>query len=92
MNSLAYHVVQKNGAMSRFVHNKNLRNTFPYVDNVTIAGKIQEEHDFNAQAFPKAINRNNFTLNETKTIILVSNIRILSYVVGNGLIKLDLDP
>ena len=98
MNSLAYHLVQKDGvaafrrSMSRFVHNKNLQDTFPYLDNVTVAGKIQEEHDSNAQAFVKTIDRNNFTLNETKTISSVSNIQILGYVVGNGLIKPEHDP
>ena len=43
------------------------------------------------KAFIDAIRRRNFTLNEDKTIISVSNIKILGYVAGNKWIKPDLE-
>ena len=57
---------------------------FTYLHNVTVAVKAQEEHDSNVKAFLEAIH-----FNKTKTISTVSDIQILRYVVGNGLIKPD---
>jgi len=47
--------------MSQFVEQENLRDTFPYLDNVTVAGRDQEEHDNNVKLFLAAIRRRNFT-------------------------------
>ena len=73
--------------ISQFVDNENLRDTFPYLDYVSVAGKTQKEHDFNVQAFLDAIHRNNFTHNETKTIGSVSNIQIIVMLLESSLIK-----
>ena len=54
-----------------------------------MAGRNQLEHDDNVKAFLNAINRRNFTLNESKTVKSVSNINILGHVVGNMHIKPD---
>ena len=35
--------------MDSVIEEDNLRDTFPYIDNVTIAGRNQEEHDFNVE-------------------------------------------
>jgi len=75
--------------MSQFVEQENLRDTFPYLDNVTVAGRDQEEHDNNVKSFLAAIRRRNFTLNESKTIASQKDIQILGYVVGNGAVKPD---
>ena len=45
----------------------------------------------NVKLFLHAIRRNNFTLNETKTIKSVQSVQILGYVVEKGLIKPDPD-
>ena len=45
--------------MSQFVEQENLRDTFPYLDNVTVAGRDQEEHDNNVKSFLAAIRRRN---------------------------------
>jgi len=60
-----------------------------YLDNVTVAGRDQEEHDDNVKSFLAAIRRRNFTLNESKTIVSQNDIHILGYVVGNGVVKPD---
>ena len=60
-----------------------------YLDNVTIAGRDQTEHDRNVNAFLDAIHRRKFTLNDSKTVTSVKNINILGYIVGNMVIKPD---
>ena len=75
--------------ISEFIERENLKDVFPYLDNVTVANRTQEDHDANVKLFLDAIHRNNFTLNETKTISSVNSVQILGYVVENGLIKPD---
>ena len=75
--------------ISQFIKEENLSNTYAYLNNVTVAGSTQLEHDRNVKAFIDAIRRRNFTLNENKTISSVSDIKILGYVVGNKCIKPD---
>ena len=74
--------------MDKLVAEENLSGTFPYVDNITVAGRNQEEHDKNVQ---KLIHHRNLTLNETQTKMSVLFINILGYQVGNGIIKPDVD-
>lgn len=75
--------------MNKLVEEENLEGTFPYLDNVTIAGHNQAEHDENFKKFIAVVNRRKLTLNEAKTIKSVSSINILGYWVGNGSIKPD---
>ena len=75
--------------ISQFIKEKNLSNTYAYLNNVTAAGSTQLEHDRNVKAFIDAIRRRNFTLNENKTISSVSDIKILEHFVGNKCIKPD---
>lgn len=76
-------------AMDRFVEDEGLKNTFPYLDNITVAGHNQEEHDANVKRFREAIERRNLTLNESKTVESKSSINLLGYCVGNGTITPD---
>ena len=75
--------------MDKMVEQESLKDTFPYLDNITVAGRNQEEHDLNVEKFLAAIKKRNMTLNDSKTISSVSSINILGYCVGNGLIKPD---
>ena len=76
-------------AMDRFVEEEGLKDTFPYLDNITVAGHDQIEHDENVKKFREAIQRRNLTLNETKTVESKSSINLLGYCVGNGIITPD---
>ena len=76
-------------AISQFVENENLKDVYPYLDNITVAGRTQEEHDKNVESFLNALHRNNVTLNDSKTIHSVNSINILGYVVTKGCIKPD---
>jgi len=70
--------------MDKMVHEEGLKNTFPYLDNITVGGRNQQEHDENVKKFHEAIHRIIPTLNETN-----ASINILGYCVGDGIIKPD---
>ena len=75
--------------MDELVTVENLFNAFPYLENTTIGGRNQIEHDRNMKQFLNALKKN-LTLNEMKTISLVNEINnILGYCVENGQIKPD---
>ena len=63
--------------ISEFIERENLKDVpvFPYLDNVTVAGRTQEDHDANVKLFLDAIRRNNFTFNEMKTISSVNSVQ-----------------
>ena len=73
----------------QFIEEEGLKDTYLYLDNVTVAGHTKEEHDKNVKAFLDAIKRRNFTLYESKTVATKNSITILGYVVGNGEAKPD---
>ena len=75
--------------MQEIVEDEKLCGTFPYLDNITIGGRNQQEHDKNVNSFLNAIKKRNFTLNESKTVSSVSEIKILGYCVGNGTLRPD---
>jgi len=54
--------------MDATVNSESLANTYPYLDNVTVGGRTQVEHDANVQRLLDALARRNMTLNESKTI------------------------
>ncbi|CAB4041233.1 Hypothetical predicted protein, partial [Paramuricea clavata] len=76
-------------AMDKFVDEEGLKDTFPYLDNITVAGRDQEEHDENVQTFHEAIRRRNLTLNETKSVESKSSINLRGYGIGHGVITPD---
>ena len=71
------------------VTQEGLKNTFPYMDNVTVAGVDQADHDRNVAAFFEVIKRRNITLNESKSIHSVPVIDILGYRLSHQSIKPD---
>ena len=75
--------------MDNLVQVEGLKDTFPYLDNITVAGHTQEEHDRNVKRLLECLQRRKWTLNNSKTINSVSSINILGYLVGNGIIKPD---
>ena len=76
-------------AMDKMVDEEGLKDTFPYLDNIRVAGRNQQEHDENVKKFHKAIHRRSLTFNETKSVESKASINILSYCVGDGVIKPD---
>ena len=75
--------------MDKLVQNEGLSDTFPYVDNITVGGRNQQEHDQNVKNLLDALQQRKWTLNDKKSILSVSSINILGYNVGNGIIQPD---
>jgi len=64
------------------VRENDLERCYPYLDDKTIAGANQVEHDRNLQAFYVAASKANLTINESKTQLSKSEISLLGYKVG----------
>lgn len=76
-------------AIDQIIEAENLKLTFPYIDDVTVCGKDQKEHDDNLKRFLSAAKKYNLTLNEQKCSYATNSIQLLGYVVSNGTIKPD---
>ena len=68
---------------------ENLENTFAYVDNVTVCGKNQAEHDENLNKFLNAAKKYNLTFNNDKCVFSAKSADLLGYTIENGTIKPD---
>ncbi|XP_066979054.1 uncharacterized protein [Macrobrachium rosenbergii] len=68
-------------AMDKLVEDEGLKDTFPYLDNITVAGSTQEEHDSNVKKFLEVIQKRKLTLNESKSVMSVPTINVLGYCV-----------
>ena len=60
-----------------------------YLDDITVAGSTQEEHDSNVAAFLKVVSKRNLTLDESKSVLSSSTINVLGYLIGNGMVQPD---
>ena len=77
--------------MDNLLSKEGLKETFSYLDNITVAGRTQQEHDYNVRQLLDPLHRRKWTFNEKKTIASVTTINNLVYLVGNGEIKPDLE-
>ena len=75
--------------MTEFVHKEHLAGVFPYLDNLTICGKDQDEHDTNLELFLAAAKRRNMTYNDEKSVFSTRRLAILGCVVEEGEIHPD---
>jgi hypothetical protein len=64
-------------AIDNIIAKENLRDTFTYVNNITICGADQQSHDRNLFKFLVAAKKYNLTFNEDRSIISVSCINLL---------------
>ncbi|XP_062909829.1 LOW QUALITY PROTEIN: uncharacterized protein LOC134349429 [Mobula hypostoma] len=78
-------------AMDRMVDQCQLKATFPYLDNITICGHDQQDHDNNLQKFLQAAKSFNLTYNKDKCVFGTTRLAILGCVVENGVIGPDPD-
>ena len=65
--------------------------TFAYLDDVTICGVDQADHDRNLSRFMAAVRKYGLTLNEDKCSFSQSSVNLLGYTLHNGTIKPDAD-
>ncbi|XP_042234811.1 uncharacterized protein LOC121874649 [Homarus americanus] len=86
---VTYGVAVFQRAIDKFVEEENLCDTFPYLDNSTIDGRDQKEHDANLEKFLAAAEERKLTLNTSKSTTSATSINLLGYQLGNGQIKPD---
>ncbi len=67
----------------------NLKSIWAYLDNVTVGGSTQTEHDANVQAFYDLIEKYGLTLNHEKSIVSVKEINMLGYLISHLTLKPD---
>lgn len=70
---------------------EGLQDTFAYLDDVTVCGHSQEEHDKNLKKFMEIISKYGLTLNKEKSNFSLHTINLLGYKITNNLIKPDPD-
>ena len=67
--------------MTNFIFKENLAGVFPYLDNITLYGKDQRDHDSNLEHFLKAAKWKNMTYNDSKSVFSTRCFPILGYIV-----------
>ena len=77
--------------MMRFVPDNHLKAVIPYLDNITICGKDQADHDTNLDLFMKAPRKTNLKFNNSKSVFSTRRLPILGYAVEEGTIRPDPD-
>eukprot|EP00794_Sanderia_malayensis_P014587 gene14587-16090_t len=70
---------------------ENIKDTFAYVDNVTLCAKTQKEHDENLEKFLEAAKNYNMTFNEEKSTFSTDRFTLFGSVITKGTIKPDLE-
>ncbi|XP_031339629.1 uncharacterized protein LOC116168104 [Photinus pyralis] len=68
---------------------EKLEGTVVYLDDVTVCGKDELEHERNLKKFMDAARKYNLTLNERKCVFKKTKIDLLGYTVENNTIKPD---
>ena len=63
--------------------------TYAYLDNITVGGKTQKEHDANLEKFLKVAKDCNLTLNKDKCVYSAECINLLGYQINSGSLKPD---
>ena len=75
--------------INEFIANHNLKCVNAYLENITVGGMTQKEHDDNLAALRLAAEVDQFTFNEEKSQCSCTEISLLRYRVGGGVIKPD---
>ncbi len=71
--------------MDNFISEEALKDTFAYLDNITICGRDQtHHHDENLGRFMEAAKKRNLVFNEGKCVFSTRTISILGSVVSKG--------
>jgi len=77
--------------IDKIIQDENLEGTFSYIDNVTVCGRDQVEHDANLQKLVAAVKKFNLTFNEEKCQYYSRSVKLLGYIIENKTIKPDPD-
>ena len=59
--------------ISEFIDRHSLKKTYAYLDDVTVAGKDQAEHDYDLTGLLDACKKDNLQLNHTRSVFFSIN-------------------
>ena len=71
------------------IKSNNCKDTFAYLDNITVGGTTQQVHDVNLDRFLAVAKSHNLTFNESKCIYNTDTIDLLSYRIKNETLQPD---
>ena len=69
-------------AIDCFIKQYQLSKVYAYLDDLTVTGEMKEEHDANLKRLLDAAADCNHTLNEDKSKICVTSLRMLGYLIS----------
>ncbi|GFV21941.1 retrovirus-related Pol polyprotein from transposon opus [Trichonephila clavipes] len=75
--------------IDKIIEDDGLTQTYPFIDDVTMCGKDQKEHDDNLEKFMTVAKKYNLTLNEDKCTYSSNSVHLLGYIIQDGIIKPD---
>ena len=71
------------------IKSNNCEGTFAYLDNITVGGTTQQEHDVNLANFLAVAKKHNFTFNDAKCVYNTDTVDLLGYRIKAGTLKPD---
>jgi len=77
--------------MKKIIDDEKLEGTEVYLDDITIGGNTQQEHDNNLKRFMTAASKYNLTINMAKSKFSLQTIHLLGYIISNKTIQPDPD-
>lgn len=75
--------------MSNIISSENPTGVFAYLDDLTVCGQNQREHNVNLTKFIAAVKKYGLTQNEGKCSFSKSSVKLLGYHIENNIIKPD---
>ena len=75
--------------IQNIIQKHNLKDTYAYLDNVTVVGADKEDHDAKLVALRNAAEKENLTFNKEISVIGKTEIDLLGYRISHGVIKPD---
>ena len=71
------------------IKSNNCESTFAYLDDITVGGATQQEHDVNLANFLDVAKKHNLTLNDSKCVYNTDTVDLLGYRIKAGTLKPD---
>ena len=71
------------------IEKEGLEGTFAYLDNITIGGDNQEDHDKKDADFLKMAKKYGLTLNDARTVSSVKSLNLMGYLISKDSIQPD---
>ncbi|MGL4483015.1 MAG: RNase H-like domain-containing protein, partial [Lactococcus garvieae] len=77
--------------IDEIISSEKLKNTFAYVDNITVCGMNEVDHEANLQSFLDIAKKYKLTFNKAKCVTATTEIKLLGYQISHGSLKPDPD-